>query len=69
MSEAPAVAAVLAGAEKAEGGAVVNERDVRLPGELDESVVPVGQAFGEVFVRDDLHADESTGVEVFFAQG
>ena len=52
LGEAPAFAVVVKGAQKAESGAVVDEGDVRLPGELDEGAAPVGEAFGEVLAGD-----------------
>ena len=56
-------------AQKAEGGAVVDERDVVLPGELDEGAAPVGEAFGEVLAGHVMELQDAAGFEVFHAQG
>ena len=69
MSEAPAFSVVGEGAQQAEGGAVIDEGDVRLPGELHQGVLPVGEALGEVFVGHELHPEDAAGFKVFFAQG
>ena len=50
--KAPAVAVVMKGAQQAEAEAVVDEGDVRLPGELDKCAAPCGEAFGKVLRRD-----------------
>ena len=66
--EAPAVAVVVKGAQQAKAEAVVDEGDVRLPGELDEGAAPRGEAFGEVLLRDGRGLQHAAGREIVHAQ-
>jgi len=47
-SKSPTFAIIREGVEEVEGGAVIDQRDVVLPGELNEGVAPGREAFGEV---------------------
>ena len=69
LGEPPALAGVGQGAQKMKAEAVVDQGSVVLPGELDEGVAPVGEAFGEVFVRDLLELEDAAGFQVFHTQG
>ena len=68
LGEPPAFAGVGERVQKTEGGAIVDQRNVVLPGELNERIAPVGQAFGEVLTGDILELKNAAGVEIFFAQ-
>lgn len=68
VRETPAFTLVVEGAEEPEGQAIVNECGVRLPRELDECVLPIGKALPEVSIGIELHAKNSAGLEIFFAQ-
>ena len=69
VGKAPAFVVDGERAQKAERGAVVDKRDVRLPGELDERRAPVGEAFGEVLAGHVVQLEDAAGLEVFFAEG
>jgi len=66
--EAPALAVVVQGAQQAEAEAVVDEDEVRLPGELDEGAAPRGEAFGKILRRDGRRLQHAAGVEIVHAQ-
>ena len=51
-----------------EGREVVDERDVRLPGELEQPALPLGQALGEVLGLDAPLLQHVAGLELHLAQ-
>jgi hypothetical protein len=57
------------GPEEVQICAVIDENDVILPGELDQGVAPVGEAFGKVLAGHVLELEDAAGFQVFFAQG
>ena len=69
MRQSPSFTVVMEGAKKTKGGAVVYKRDMGLPCELDQSVFPVREAFGEVLVGDKLHTKDPASFQIFFAEG
>ena len=69
MRQSPSFTVVMEGAKKTKRGAVVYKRDMGLPCELDQSVFPVREAFGEVLVGDKLHTKDPASFQIFFAEG
>ena len=69
LGEPPAFAGVGDSAEQAKAEAVVDQRDVVLPGELHQSAAPVGEAFGEVLGGHVVELQDAAGFEVLHAQG
>ena len=68
VGQPPAFAAVGQCAQQAKAEAVINEGDVRLPGELDEGAAPVSEAFAEVLGVEALALQRAAGFKVVHAQ-
>src|SRR6185312_13670957 len=68
LGQSPAFVGTGNSAQEAKRLQVVDERRVRLPGELDERVTPVGKALAEVTAGQRLIPDNAARLQVFFAQ-
>src|SRR6202034_3341053 len=68
VGEAPAFAVVVHCAQQAKTEAVVDEGNVRLPGELNERAAPRGEAFSKVLAGDRVGLQDAAGIEVVHAQ-
>ena len=66
--EAPPFARILQRLDRRERREVVDERDVRLPRELEQAALPLGQAFGEVRGVDGPLLQYRAGLELDLAQ-
>lgn len=69
LGEPPTLACVGEGVEEVEGDAVINQRDVALPCELNKSAAPLGEAFGKVLAGNVLELEDAAGFKILHAQG